>query len=156
MINLYEVHECTIDEKGRVLLPRTFRNQLGKHADKGFVIKRSIFSKSLDLYPASTWNHMVSGVQKLNRFVKKNVEFIRLFNAGVREAGMDKSGRFLIPRDLMRYAGLKKNLVMSSATDHIEIWDKSRYEKFMRDNSNRFEKLAEEVMGQTSAGPDDK
>jgi MraZ protein len=99
---------------------------------------------------------MVAEVHKLNRFVKKNVEFIRLFNAGVREAGMDKNGRFLIPRELMRYAGLTKNLVMSSATDHIEIWDKKRYEKFMRDNSERYEQLAEEVMGQISAGPDAK
>jgi len=155
VISLYEVHECTVDAKGRVLLPGVFKKQLGKAAQRGFVIKRSIFSPSLDFYPLVTWNALASGVQELSPFVRKNVEFIRLFHAGVKSASLDGSGRFLIPRNLLDYAGIKKDIVMSSVTDHIEIWDKRRYEKFLKDNSHRIEKLTEEVMGNKKRGGPD-
>jgi MraZ protein len=156
VINLYEVHESTVDAKGRVLLPGVFKKQLGKAAAQGFVIKRSIFSRSLDLYPMATWKSLAAEVQKLNRFVKKNVEFIRLFNAGVKSASLDKAGRFLIPPDLLDHAGIKKDIVLSSATDRIEIWDKKSYEKFLKENGGRFEHLTEDVMGNPTGGPNDR
>src|SRR5450755_2265564 len=84
MSNLFGVYECTADLKGRAMLPVAFKTQLAKAVKLGFVIKRSIFSKSLELYPAHVWNDMVKDVNKLNRFVKKNVEFIRMFNYGVK------------------------------------------------------------------------
>jgi len=139
------------------MLPAPFKKQLGKAIRKGFIVKRGIFSKSLELYPMDTWNEMIKEVHKLNRFVKKNVEFIRMFNAGVKSLNLDASSRFLIPKDLLDYAGIKKDIVMSSATDRIEIWDKKTYEKFIKDNSGRFEGLTEDVMGNIQPGkPDGK
>lgn len=155
MINLYEVHESTVDAKGRIMLPAAYKKQLDKVLRKGFIIKRSIFSKSLALYPMSTWNEMMREVNKLNRFVKKNVEFIRMFNYGVKSVALDNNNRFLVLKDLLDYAGIKKDIVMSSASDHIEIWDKKTYERFIKDNSEYFEKLTEEVMGNINPGSSD-
>ena len=129
------------------MLPNAFKKQLADVLDDGFVIKRSIFSKSLELYPIDTWNEMVKDVNKLNRFVKKNVEFIRMFNYGVKSMEVDSSSRILIPKDLVDFAGIKKDVVMAAATDRIEIWDRKVYEKFIKENSGDFEKLAEDVMG---------
>jgi MraZ protein len=152
MTSLFGVYECSADAKGRVLLPGAFKKQLTEVMKKGFVIKRSIFSKSLELYPIGTWNEMVKDVNKLNRFVKKNVEFIRMFNYGVKSLELDDNARMLIPKDLMAFAGIKKDVVLAAATDRIELWDKRAYEKFVKENSNDFDKLAEEVMGGTSTG----
>lgn len=152
MINLFGVYECSADAKGRVLLPGAFKKQLAEVLTQGFVIKRSIFSKSLELYPMGTWNEMVKDVNKLNRFVKKNVEFIRMFNYGVKAVEVDDSSRVLIPKDLIQFSGIKKDVVLAAATDRIELWDKRAYEKFIKENSNDFDKLAEDVMGGIGSG----
>lgn len=147
MEGLFGVYECSADAKGRVMLPIAFKKQLSKDIKKGFVMKRSIFSKSLELYPMATWNEMVKEVNKLNKFVKKNVEFIRMFNYGVVPVDLDASGRLLISKDLATFSGIKKNIVMAAAGDRIEIWDKNSYEKFIKSGTDNFEKLAEDVMG---------
>ncbi len=151
MISLFGVYECSADAKGRIMLPAAFKKQLADVLKKGFVIKRSIFSKSLELYPIGTWEEMVKDVNKLNRFVKKNVEFIRMFNYGVKAVDLDDNLRMLIPKDLVHFAGIKKDVVLAAATDRIELWDKRLYEKFVKDNSNDFDKLAEDVMGGISS-----
>jgi MraZ protein len=150
MISLFGVYECSADAKGRVMLPAAFKKQLAEVLKQGFVIKRSIFSKSLELYPLGTWNEMVKEVNKLNRFVKKNVEFIRIFNYGVKSMELDDNLRMLIPKDLVQFSGIKKDVVLAAATDRIELWDKKAYEKFIKENSVDFDKLAEDVMGGTS------
>ena len=97
-----------------------------------------------------TWNEMVKEVNKLHKFVKKNVEFIRLFNYGVVPVDLDASGRLLISKDMMSFAGMSKNIVMAAAVDRIEIWDKKAYEKIINSGTANFEKLAEDVMGRIS------
>lgn len=147
MGSLFGVYECNADAKGRVMLPVAFKKQLTKELKSGFVMKRSIFSKSIELYPMATWNEMVKDVNKLNKFVKKNVEFIRMFNYGVMPVDLDSSGRVLISKDMMKFAGITKNVMMAAAGDRIEIWDTKSYEKFINDSTVNFEKLAEDVMG---------
>jgi MraZ protein len=147
MDSLFGVYECSADAKGRVMLPVAFKKQLAKQLKGGFVMKRSIFSKSLELYPMATWNEMVKEVNKLNKFVKKNVEFIRMFNYGVVPVELDATGRLLISKDLITFSGINKNIVMAAAGDRIEIWDTKAYEKFINDSTQDFEKLAEDVMG---------
>jgi MraZ protein len=147
MNSLFGVYECNADAKGRVMFPIAFKKQLTKELKGGFVMKRSIFSKSLELYPMATWNEMVKEVNKLNKFVKKNVEFIRMFNYGVVPVELDVTGRLLISKDMMTFAGISKNVTMAAAGDRIEIWDSKAYEKFINDGTVNFEKLAEDVMG---------
>jgi len=147
MDSVFGVYECSADAKGRVMLPIAFKKQLVEELASGFVMKRSIFSKSLELYPIATWNQMVKQVNKLNRFNKKNVEFIRMFNYGVVPVELDASGRLLISREMMMFSKITKNIVMAAAGDRIEIWDKKMYEKFISSGSADFEKLAEDVMG---------
>ncbi len=95
------------------------------------------------------WNLMMGKINKLNRFVKKNNDFIRRFTAGVKMVEMDASGRVLIPKDLCHFAGIEKQVVLSSAVNIIEIWDKDKYEKVIDDAVVDFADLAEEVMGNT-------
>lgn len=147
MSSLIGVYECTIDAKGRLLLPAPFKKQLQSVLKKGFVVKRSVFQKCLELYAMDEWNALVKDVNKLNRFRKKNVDFIRMFNAGVKPVELDNTGRILLPKDLVTFAGISKTLVMSAAVNMIEIWDKDRYEQAINDPAVDFGSLAEEVMG---------
>ena len=133
------------------MLPVAFKKQLSSVMEKGFVLKRAVFQPCLELYPMQEWESMMQNVNKLNRFKKKNNDFIRRFTAGVKSIDLDVSGRLLIPKDLVGFAGITKESVVTSAVNIIEIWDKENYEKAIDDAANDFADLAEEVMGQDDA-----
>ena len=148
MNTLIGTYECKVDAKGRLMLPVAFKKQLSSVMDKGFVLKRSVFQPCLELYPMQEWESMMQNVNKLNRFKKKNNDFIRRFTAGVKSIDLDVSGRLLIPKDLVGFAGITKEIVVTSAVYIIEIWDKDKYEQAIDDAANDFADLAEDVMGQ--------
>lgn len=149
MLNLIGTYECKIDAKGRLMLPQSFKKQLAPVLQEGFVLKRAVFQKCLELYPIAEWNALSQKVNKLNRFNKKNDEFIRRFNAGVKPVEVDATGRILVSKDLSVFAGLKKEIVVNAAINIVEIWDKELYEKAIDDAVLDFADLAEEVMGDT-------
>ena len=148
MNSLIGTYECKADAKGRLMLPSALKKQLSPVMQKGFVLKRAVFQPCLELYPMSEWQSLMQKVNKLNRFKKKNNDFIRRFTAGVKVIELDASGRLLIPKDLIAFAGISKELVVSSAVNIVEIWDKANYEKAIDDAAMDFADLAEEVMGQ--------
>ena len=130
------------------MLPAAIKKQLLPVLQNGFVLKRAVFQPCLELYPMSEWEVLMQKVNKLNRFKKKNNDFIRRFTAGLKMIEVDSAGRLLIPKDLVAFSGITKEVVVSSAINIIEIWDKDKYEKAIDDATGDFADLAEEVMGQ--------
>lgn len=147
MAEIIGTYECKVDVKGRLMFPSQLRAQIPSAVEDGFVIKRSIFMKCLELYPKEEWQLESKRINTLNRFKKKNVDFIRKFMAGVKTAELDKTGRILIPKDLIKYGEIKKEIVLASVVNKIEIWDRAEYEKAIDYNPDEFADLAEEVMG---------
>jgi len=145
--SLIGTYECKVDVKGRLLLPAPLKKQLAASLQDGFVLKRSVFQPCLELYPMAEWNLMMQKVNKLNKFVKKNNDFIRRFQAGVKVVEIDNLGRLLVPKDLSNFAQITKEIVLSSAVNIVEIWDKDLYEKAIDDSVGDFADLAEDVMG---------
>lgn len=145
---LIGTYECKVDVKGRVLIPSAFKKQLAPVINKGFVLKRAVFQSCLELYPISQWEELISKVNSLNRFKKKNNDFIRRFTAGVKFIELDNNGRLLIPKDLIEFSNIKRDIVLSSSVNIIEIWDKQSYEGAIEDSRDDFAQLAEEVMGE--------
>ncbi len=139
--------ECRVDAKGRFLLPSGLKKQLASELQEGFVIKRSVFDSCLELHTIGEWREIMTQVNTLNRFVKKNNDFIRLFTSGVRSVEPDGNIRFQIPKDLINFAGIAKKIVLASVGTSIEIWDKEKYEIAVNNASSSFAQLAEEVMG---------
>ena len=126
------------------MFPAAMKKQLSPILQNGFVLKRAVFQPCLELYPMNEWEVLMQKVNKLNRFKKKNNDFIRRLKV----VEVDAAGRLLIPKDLVAFSGITKEIVMSSAINIIEIWDKSKYEKAIDDATGDFADLAEEVMGQ--------
>ena len=148
MNSLIGTYECKVDAKGRLMLPAALKKQMSPVLQNGFVLKRAVFQPCLELYPIREWEVLMNKVNKLNRFKKKNNDFIRRFTAGVKMIEVDSAGRLLIPKDLVAFANISKDIVVSSAINIIEIWDKSKYEQAIDDAALDFADLAEEVMGQ--------
>ncbi|MDX1278176.1 division/cell wall cluster transcriptional repressor MraZ [Oceanihabitans sediminis] len=148
MNSLIGTYECKVDAKGRLMLPAALKKQLSPVLQDGFVLKRAVFQPCLELYPMSEWQVLMRKINKLNRFNKKNDEFIRRFTAGVKMVEVDATGRLLIPKDLVVFADITKDIVLSSAINIVEIWDKDKYEQAIDAAALDFADLAEEVMGQ--------
>ena len=155
MINILGTYECKADSKGRIMLPAPLKKQISSVISDGFVVKRSVFNKCLEIHPMSEWNKIVNQVNQLNRFIKKNNDFIRSYMSGLKIVNLDSSSRILIPKDLIVFAGLEKQIVLSSSVNIIEVWDKKEYEISVSKSLQNFGDLAEEVMGDNSYLSDD-
>jgi MraZ protein len=146
MIGFIGEYESTIDAKGRFLLPSGFKKQLPEQESYVFVINRG-FEKCLTLYPVQSWEPIFKEISQLNDFDPKVREFRRYFLNGAVQLELDSAGRVLLPKNLMEHASLEKDIVLVSAINKIEIWDKNKYQQFFESFSpEAFSNLANEVM----------
>jgi MraZ protein len=128
------------------MIPTVLRKQLPPEAQEKFVINRG-FEKCLVLYPMNDWQKISADVNQLNEFVKKNREFVRFFHRGATEIEMDNTGRILLPKRLLEFAGIDKELVIAARNNKFELWAPDKYEILFNDEPDGYETLAEDVMG---------
>ena len=121
---------CKLDAKGRLMLPSEFKEQLGAQIDDGFVMRPGLFDKCIELYTRKDWDDVQDKIRaSLNPFNPNHAAVIRKYNAGARFAKLDVTGRLQIPKDLMSKGYLVKNVVITSVTTKMEIWDKDLYNR---------------------------
>jgi MraZ protein len=137
---------CTVDAKGRFLLPGSLKKQIPAREQKHFVVHRGI-EKHLVIYTKKEWEKISAEVNGLNLYVKKNREFLRKFNRGATEIELDGTNRLLLPKSLMDFAGIEKDIYLFAFGNRIEVWAEKEYQRMMKDESADFAALAEEVMG---------
>lgn len=147
-------YEIAVDAKGRFLLPSGFRKQLPEGAAEKFVINRG-FESCLTMYHVDVWNAIAEKVNRLNDFNPKVREFKRLFMNGATAVELDSAGRILLPKSLQEYAGINKDMVLSSQGNKVELWDKDTYHEYIRKNAAGFSDLAAEVAGGDFGNPFD-
>lgn len=147
MIGLVGEYECKIDAKGRFLFPSGLRKQLSPESNEAFMLNKG-FENCLTLYPMNEWDKVSAKLSKLNLFKPKNRMFYRLFHQGAKQVALDKAGRVLVPTDLMKRIGLKREIMLTAYNDRIEIWSKDEYLELMEGNMSDFADLADEVMGE--------
>lgn len=146
MSNLIGEFECKLDNKGRFLLPAYLKKQYSAEDQSSFVINRG-FEKCLVLYSQSEWNKISSKISKLNPYNKKKRDFIRYFLRGASNLYMDGSSRLLLPKTLLNYADIKKEVILFALFNKVEIWSKDIYENLITNEPDDFAALAEDVMG---------
>lgn len=142
---------CTVDAKGRFLIPGSLKKQVPAKEQKHFVVHRGM-EKHLVMYTRKEWEKISEEVNSLNMYVKKNREFLRKFNNGATPIELDGTNRLLLPKTLMDYASVEKDIVLFAYGNRIEIWSEAEYARMMKDESENFSDLAEEVMGKKKKG----
>ncbi len=139
-------YPCTVDAKGRFLLPGGLKKQIPVKEQKRYVVHRGM-EKHLVIYTKKEWDKISEEVNKLNLYIKKNRDFLRKFNRGATEIELDGTNRLLLPKILTEYAGIEKDIILFAFGNRIEVWAENEYERMMKDDSVDFGTLAEEVMG---------
>jgi len=145
-------YEVAIDAKGRFLLPAGLRKQLPEGAGERFVMNRG-FESCLVLYTMDVWQVLSAKMNKLNDFNQKERAFKRLFLNGASIVELDSAGRMLLPKNLMEYASLSKEMILAAQGNKVELWDKEAYQNYMKQNVGGLSLLAEEVGGSEFFNP---
>ena len=134
-------YQHNIDDKGRVIIPAKFREELGA----SFVITRGL-DKSLFVYPESEWKQVEQKLKSLP-FTKADArKFTRFFFSGATECEVDKQGRVSIPGSLRDYAELTKECVFIGVSNRVEIWSKQLWEAYYEESEDSFNEIAEKIV----------
>ena len=129
-----------IDDKGRLILPSKFREDLGEE----FVVTRGL-EECLFVYPKNEWQKITDKLKSLP-FTKKDARsFMRFFLSGATATVFDKQGRINITSLLVSYASLKKECVIIGVGDRLEIWSKEKWDSFYDNNKEDLSDIAENL-----------
>jgi MraZ protein len=139
-------YECKLDAKGRIKMPANLMRQLGSDGTYEFMVNRG-FENHLMLYPKDVWDKKTKELDQLNIYIKKNRQAVRYFYRGATKIVADASERVLLPKSLIAYAGIEKELILFAYQDQIEIWSKESYQLMIGEEPDSFSELAEEVFG---------
>jgi MraZ protein len=144
--NLIGEYECRLDDKSRIILPSLLKKQISQEARDRFVINRG-FEGCLVLYPQNVWDETTAKMNRLNLFVKDNRQFVRAFNNGATPLSLDSQNRLHLPKPLLDYASIDREVILFAYSDRIEVWNKKTYLELVSHEPEDFAQLAEKVMG---------
>ena len=130
----------TIDDKGRLILPAKFRDDLGD----SFVITRGL-ETCLFVYPMKEWEKITKRLNTLP-FTKKNARsFSRFILSGATVTEFDRQGRINITSPLISYADIKKECVIIGVGDRLEVWASEKWNEFYDNNKDAMSEIAEDL-----------
>ena len=134
----------TIDEKGRIIIPVKFREELGNN----FIITRGI-ENCLFVYPKENWAQITNKLNSLP-FTKKDARtFNRFFMSGATDVELDKQGRVNISQPLIDYASLLKDCVIIGTGDRLEVWSQESWESFFDSTKDSMSDIAENLFNES-------
>ena len=135
-----------LDSKNRVIIPSRLREGAGQQTE-GLVFHVGPGNdKCLYLLPEETFKDYTRQMGYSFRISRKKREWFRKLLTNVERRVCDRQGRVQIPEELIKYAGLKDEVVFVGFIDHIELWDAREFNKLKQDKLQGFEELAEEVI----------
>ena len=130
----------SLDEKGRLVIPRKMRDDLGNHI---FIMKG--FDGALAIYKEEAFSAVVEELKRYSFLKKENRDYLRIKLASIVELEVDKMGRVQIPNAILAKYHINKDVVVLGAGDHIEVWDNESYEKYLASIEDNFEDIAERI-----------
>ncbi len=143
-------YECKLDAKGRMMLPTRIKSVLPEDSEIKVTIRRG-FEPCLTLYPQHEWEKIFQRVISLDEFNREQRNFQRSFLRGCTEVELDKTGRFLIPKTMLRYANIDKDAILVGMGNRLEIWNPETYEDFLIQDEEEFSELAEKYLSTPTA-----
>lgn len=129
-----------LDNKGRLIIPAKFRNQIGKLIVFTRGMEGCIFG-----YPISEWQKIEAKLAQLPLTKKNARNFMRIFYSGAMETEFDKQGRVNFSTTLKEYAGLEQECVIIGVSNRIEVWSAERWQKFSEQASEDYDDIAENL-----------
>ncbi len=135
----------SLDAKGRLNIPAKIRRDINPEANGAFVLTRGPL-KCIDLYPFDEWRVFEAKLKTLNIFDPTEGVVMRRFLQEAVEDKIDAQNRILIPKTLMEFAEIEKEVFILGALNKIELWNPKIYDDYVKQQDLTFEEAAQQVM----------
>lgn len=133
-------HQHSIDDKGRLIIPSKFREDLGYE----FIMTKGL-DNCLFVYPKKEWQVVEEKLKSLPLTNRDARAFIRFFFSGATECALDKQGRVLVPANLREHSSLEKDAVIIGVSTRLEIWSKEEWDRYNSDDNLSYDSIAEKM-----------
>lgn len=134
-------YEPRLDDKGRVILPARFRDEM----EGGVVLTRGQ-ERCVYAFPAQEFESMTAELRRAPLSSKQARDWVRVMLSGAYKEVPDKQGRIVVPADLRSYAGLERDLAVIGAGSRAEIWNSDSWREYLAVQEDVFSNTAEEVI----------
>jgi|SRR5664279_1348798 len=134
-------HTPRLDDKGRLILPAKFREQL----EAGVVVTRGQ-ERCLYVFPIAEFERLADQLRQAPVTSKQARDYLRVFLSGASDEVVDKQGRVTIPTALRTYAGLDRDVAVIGAGQRVEIWDSTAWDSYLAEQEQSFAEQAVEVV----------
>jgi MraZ protein len=139
-------YESKLDPKGRLVLPARIKSQLPE-GDQELVIRRG-FEPCLIIYPMVEFKKVFSKISGLSEFNEEYRKLQRNFFSGTATVELDNNGRFVVPKNMLAYAQLDKDIILVGMGNKVEVWNPTLYEKHLISDQGELSKLAQKHLEQ--------
>jgi MraZ protein len=134
-------HTPRLDEKGRLILPAKYREELSA----GLVLTKGQ-ERCLYVFPITEFTRITEALRAAPMTAKAVRDYSRVFFASASDEELDRQGRMTIPLSLREYAGLERDCVVIGANTRIEIWDAAAWTSYLEQQEDAFSDASEEVL----------
>ncbi len=134
-------HAPRLDEKGRLILPAKYREELA-----GGVVITKGQERCLYVFPQDEFTRITQALRTAPVTAKSVRDYSRVFFASASDELPDKQGRITVPPALRAYAGLDRDCVVIGANTRLEIWDTQAWDTYLAAQEDSFAEAAEEVL----------
>jgi MraZ protein len=142
----------SLDEKQRLALPKRIRDSLGDQSPPLLYLTPGT-DGSLAIYTEDAFSRLGHQMaQGASPHGQDTRAFSRLFYAQAEAVEVDGQGRLRIPAELARLAGFGREVMLLGVRDHLELWDKAKWEEYLRDQQPRYDQLAEDAFRESVGG----
>lgn len=133
----------SVDQKGRINIPAKFRKAPG--TAENYVITRGLNS-CLNVYPSDEWDKVEEKLRSLAQNDPNALYYLRATLANAADVQVDKQGRINLPPNLIKLAGLSKEVLINGALDKMELWSPEAFEKYLEENQESYEEVARKTL----------
>ena len=138
---LHDTYEPKLDDKGRVILPARFREDM----EGGVVLTRGQ-EHCIYAFPAQEFEQMTVELRRAPLSSKQARDYIRVLLSGAYKEVPDKQGRITLPPDLRKYAGLDRELTVIGAGSRAEIWNSKAWNDYLSVQEDVFSQTENEII----------
>ncbi len=142
-------HIFSVSDKGRFNIPAPLRQGLAASAENTFIVSRGP-EGCLDVYPLDEWNRRIRVLRNLPN-KRQGRYYKRLILGGAVQCKMDAHNRILIPPDLLKSIGIKKQVLIVGQIDHLELWNPGTHKAYMKKQDVPLEDVLEEIEDQLNS-----
>ena len=133
---------CTIDAKNRMSIPSAIRSQLDVERDgTRFYLVPGARPRTLSIYPEKTFRRRHERRPSPEIPHDDFLTYSQVFYSMATPLEVDKQGRVLLPERQLRLAGIGREVYITGTGDHLDLWNKDDYEKFVDENWSRYAEL---------------